>query len=44
MIVGGLVAEAPALPKPIDTMTIDELRFWWNCVAAYRKRCKEEAG
>ncbi|WP_323034524.1 hypothetical protein [Pararhodobacter sp.] len=41
MIIGGLVVESNFTASEIDSLTIDDARFWWNAIAAYRVRVKE---
>ncbi len=41
VIIGGLVVESNFTASEIDSLTIDDARFWWNAIAAYRVRVKE---
>ncbi|MBB3947213.1 hypothetical protein GGQ73_003179 [Rhizobium skierniewicense] len=38
---GGVADGSGFSAAEIDAMTIDELRFWWNCIMAYRNHVSE---
>ncbi len=40
-MVGGLADGSGFSAVEIEAMTIDGVRFWWNCIMAYRKHVQE---
>lgn len=40
-MVGGLADGSGFSADEIEAMTIDRIRFWWNCIMAYRKSVSE---
>ena len=43
LILGGIAAETSFGEAEILAMTCDRVRFWWNAVAAYHRKVREES-
>lgn len=42
-MIGGLADGSGFSAAEIGDMTIDEVRFWWNCIMSYRKHVNDLA-
>lgn len=40
-MLGGITEGSGFSATEIETMTIDKVRFWWNCIMAYRKKVND---
>jgi hypothetical protein len=43
VILGGIAAETSFTRAEIDAMTVDDARWWWNSLAAYHERVRQES-
>lgn len=42
-MIGGLADGSGFSAAEIDDMTINQVRFWWNCIMSYRKHVNDLA-